>query len=80
MTFTRNRLVVGGNKSEEWELSRFATKYNVVGGFSKLLSYIVKNNNIKIVKTFADARFTSKTKNVYLANGFVYDHTSQPNY
>lgn len=80
MTFTRNRLVVGGNKSEEWELSRFATKYNVVGGFSKLLSYIVKNNNIKIVKTFADARFTSKTKNVYLTNGFVYDHTSQPNY
>ena len=63
------------------ELIRFASSINVVGGFSKLLNYVIKTiPNINKIVTYADLRWSSETKNVYLTNGFKLSHKSKPDY
>lgn len=83
MTFTKPRAALRQNKNAdgEYELSRFASSKNVVGGFSKLLKHIIKNHpEIKSIYTFADIRWSSYDKNVYSKNGFKLDHISKPSY
>jgi glutaredoxin len=84
MTFCRPRAALGNKNADDglFELSRFATgDRRVVGGFSKLLAFALKNiPGIKKVITYADLRFTSKESNVYEACGFSLDHISEPNY
>lgn len=83
MSFCKLRKSLG-QKSKEgiYELSRFAGKLNftIVGGFSKLLKYAIKNYPIKEIITYADLRFTSYENNVYDKNGFILDHISKPSY
>lgn len=83
MTFgkTRNSMRSKVDEKEDtYELLRFAsrTDINVIGGFSKLFKYFIKMYNPKIVKTFADRRWSSG--NVYEKNGFILDHISEPGY
>lgn len=53
------------------EIDRYASSVRVVGGFSKLLSYIIKQfTPIKII-TYADLRWTDPTNNLYLSTGFT---------
>jgi Tfp pilus assembly major pilin PilA len=68
------------NKKYEYELLRYCNKLNtnVIGGFSKLLSYFLKTYNSKSLMTYADRRFS--TGNVYLKNGFKLTNISGPNY
>jgi hypothetical protein len=75
MTFCKARF----NKDYEWELSRFCTKlrYNVVGGFSKLLSYFRSNYSGSIV-SYADRRYSDG--GVYNKNGFQLLHVNLPSY
>jgi len=75
MTFCKARF----NKDYEWELSRFCTKlkYNVVGGFSKLLSYFRSNYSGSIV-SYADRRYSDG--GVYSKNGFQLLHVNSPSY
>jgi hypothetical protein len=75
MTFTHSRF----NKKYQWELSRFCTKsgYNVVGGFSKLLTYFRKFNIGSII-SYADLRYSDG--NVYQKNGFDLIHINSPSY
>jgi len=71
------------NKKENtYELSRFTTKrkYNVVGGFSKLLSYFKKNYEFSSIITYADLRYSSFEGNLYEVNGFRLSHQSKPTY
>jgi len=82
MTFSKLRRALGTKTSTvgDYELSRFATSKNVVGGFSKMLKYAIRNYEINYIKTFADLRWSSLEKNVYDTNNFVLSHISKPNY
>jgi len=61
-----------------YDLNRYATICNVVGGFSKLLTYFKRNYEWKTIHTFADRRWSEG--NVYLKNGFEHVYNTQPNY
>jgi hypothetical protein len=75
ISFGANRFT----KEKELELIRFATSVNVVGGFSKLLSFFFKQNpEIKNLTSYSDRRWS--VGNVYEKNGFKYAGSSQPGY
>ena len=75
MTFNKSRF----NKKYEWELVRFSNSLglNVVGGFSKLLSYFRSRFSGSIV-SYADRRYS--TGNVYLKNRFDLIRINGPGY
>lgn len=75
MTFCNSRF----NKNFEWELSRFSCLKNttIVGGFSKLLKFFIKNFDGGIV-SYADRRISNG--NVYYKNGFELIRTNKPSY
>lgn len=82
MTFSklRNSMLSSSDNSTH-EMVRYATKlnYNIVGGFTKLLNNILKEEtSIEKIKTFADRRWS--TGNVYIKNNFIFSHNSNPNY
>jgi len=61
------------------ELLRYATKGSVVGGFSKLLSYFIKNHTeYSRVTSYSDRRWS--VGNVYQVVGFNKESTSTPSY
>lgn len=66
------------HKKEKFELSRYATKYTVVGGFSKLLSYFKNNYNWNVILTFADLRWHDGDS--YRKVGFVEEEILLPDY
>lgn len=63
-----------------YKLSRFATKYNVPGAFSKLLSFFEKTYKPQMIETFADRRFSKLGEDVYTKNGFTFVHYTDPAY
>jgi len=65
MTFNKSRF----NRNYEWELVRFCNfrGINVVGGFSKLLTYF-RNNYAGSIISYADRRWSNGS--VYFKNGF----------
>lgn len=65
MTFGKPRY----NKKFEYELVRYCSIYNVVGGAEKLFQYFIKNNNVSSVISYCDcAKFDG---NVYDKLGFT---------
>lgn len=71
------------NKSGKWNLTRFASDYNYIcqGIGGKLFSTFVKENSPKIVKSFADRRWTvTSQNNVYVKLGFTLDKILKPDY
>lgn len=79
MTFgkVRNSL---GDKSFEWELSRFCSKLetNVIGGASKLLNYFIQTYNPISIISFSDVSHTRGL--VYEKLGFTCSNKLQSNY
>jgi len=79
MTFDR---MEGRNKMEEggWNLNRFCSKLdiNVIGGFSKLINFFLKNKNPKRLISYADRTWSNG--DIYLKNGFKLISTSIPDY
>jgi hypothetical protein len=75
MTFCNSRF----NKNFKWELSRFSCLKNitVVGGFSKLLKFFMKNYEGGIV-SYADRRISNG--NVYIKNKFELIRINKPSY
>jgi len=75
MTFNKSRF----NKNYQWELVRFCNTsgINVVGGFSKLLSYFRSNFGGSIV-SYADRRYSDG--GVYFKNGFELIRVNKPGY
>lgn len=65
-------------KETIFELDRYATKYNVIGGFNKLLNYFKQNYNWKEIITFADLRW--HLGEVYNQSGFKLDKILNPDY
>ena len=65
---------------EDWEIIRFCTKqgYTIRGGFSKLLSKFIKDENPKSIGTYSDNRYGNG--GVYESNGFTHIKSSGPGY
>jgi hypothetical protein len=65
---------------KEIELSRFATRGIVRGGFSKLLSAFKRDfsNKYDSIVSFSEKRWSLGS--VYHLNGFEYEHTTDPSY
>ena len=61
-----------------FELNRYATKYNVIGGFTKLLECFKRSYVWDSIITFADLRWHSG--DVYLNSGFILEKTLSPDY
>jgi hypothetical protein len=59
-------------------INRYATNCNVIGGFSKLLSYIEKNFTFNNLITFADRRWSEG--DLYLKTGFELENILSPDY
>lgn len=76
MTFGQSRF----NRNYDFELIRYCVKddYNVIGGFSKLLSHFKKQYPDCSIVSYADRRYSDG--GVYLKNGFKLIHTNKPNY
>lgn len=81
MTFSKN---IKANKEKGvFELKRFASDidYNVVGMFSKFISYFKKNYEFSSMFSFLDIRWNCDEKNnVYNKNGFILTRTTNPDY
>ena len=81
-TFSSSRKMVG-TSTDEYELKRFASdiNYNVVGIFSKFISFFKKNYQFNKIFTFLDIRWNSdEINNVYIKNGFVLENQLGPDY
>ena len=61
-----------------YDLIRYATSKNVVGGFSKLLKFFKNNNEFDYVTTFASLDYGNG--DVYRKNGFREVSVTRPNY
>jgi len=63
-----------------WELNRYCVKigYAVTGGFDRLMSNFVKNNNVTDIVSFSDKRWSQG--NMYKNANFVLTDTSLPDY
>lgn len=85
ITFGGLRKSMGSSVNEgSFELLRFCNKINttVIGSFSKLLKYFIKNNQPKRIITYADIRWSGldEKETVYFKNGFNYIGNTPPNY
>lgn len=86
MTFgsKRNSLGNKNRESDVYELVRFCNKnyVNVIGGFSKLLKFFIKNHSPKKIETFADIRWSgiNHKDTVYHKTGFSFVKITHPNY
>lgn len=85
MTFSKERIIYNGKSGDgNYELIRYANKlgFSVIGGFSKLLCSFIKENSVKSIKTFCDARWSgiNPVNTVYNKCGFKYDGLTKPNY
>ena len=70
MTFGKPRY----NKNYEWELLRYASSYEVVGGAEKLFKFFINNNKPQSVISYCDkSKFTGA---VYLRLGFKHVATN----
>lgn len=79
--FSKNRKNLNQKNIENtYELVRFTSliNTNVIGGFSKMLNYFVKNYNPEKIVTFADRSFSRG--NLYLKSNFSFIYKTSPNY
>jgi hypothetical protein len=74
MSFGRPRF----NNKYEYEMLRYSSIGNVIGGASRLFAHFVKEKNPKSVISYCDRRWGSG--NVYTQMGFNHIHDSEPNY
>lgn len=65
-------------KNNEYVLNRYSTNCNVVGGFSKLLSWFKSNHQWTKITTFADLRWSGG--DLYDKCGFTQDKILSPDY
>lgn len=66
-----------------WVLNRFATDINFqsIGVGGKLFKYFIRNYSYKVIKSFADKRWTvNRESNIYTCLGFVLDGSTYPDY
>lgn len=67
-------------KNQGWELTRYATTGNVVGGFSKLLKFFEIKYKPTSLISYALRNWTIKDDNIYIRNGFSLVSNGTPNF
>jgi hypothetical protein len=82
MTFSLPRVALGGNSNQidVWELSRYSTSKQIVGGASKLIKYFYTKYHPKKIYSYSDNRWTDWDSNMYLSIGFKFVSISSPGY
>lgn len=83
MTFQKPRIAIGRTKNNienSYELVRYASSINVIGGASKLLKHFIKEYKPNYIYSYSDNRWTNPNDNMYLKIGFTKIHISSPNY
>lgn len=83
MTFSNPRVALGSRNLHQdgtYELSRFASSINIIGGASKLLKYFIKKYTPNTIYSYSDNRWTDPDNNMYLKLGFEKSSQSSPNY
>lgn len=80
MSFRRPNASTGNNDPDPnvFEISRFCSSLNVIGGASKLLKKFIKDNSPKKIITFSDRRWSEGK--VYKKIGFNFIKETVPNY
>ena len=71
-------IVFKQRSEDKWELVRYATNSNVIGGFSKLLKYFEGVIHPNKITTFADLCVSDG--GLYKDNGFIMDKLLKPDY
>jgi hypothetical protein len=74
MTFSKSRY----DKSDSWEIVRYATKGSVVGGASKLLNHFIKKYKPSRIVSYCDLRYGNGI--MYEKLGFALDSITNPGY
>jgi very-short-patch-repair endonuclease len=74
MTFGKSRF----SKKYEWELLRYCSSKQVIGGASKLFKHFQREHNPTSVVSYSDKMWN--TGKVYEKLGFEYSHASAPSY
>jgi hypothetical protein len=74
MTFGKSRF----SKKYEWELLRYCSSKQVIGGASKLFKHFQREHKPKSVVSYSDKMWNTGT--MYRALGFEYSHSSAPSY
>ena len=81
MTFSNPRLSLGAKpKVGSYELSRYATSCNIIGGASKLVSFFIKKYKPNFIYSYSDNRWTDPDNNMYLKLNFSKSKPSKPGY
>lgn len=79
MTFSKLSISKGStHRVGHYELNRYASIGNVVGGASKLFSYFIKNVEVKEIISYSDIRWN--TGQLYKKLGFMYLGDTLPGY
>jgi hypothetical protein len=79
MTFGILRKTLGSKRvSGSYELYRYASCTNIIGGASRLLQFFIKNYNPNEILTYSDNRWG--ITDFYEKIGFKFSHNSLPNY
>ena len=76
MTFGKLRFET--KREGEYELLRFCSTGNVIGGFSKLLTHFIRIHSPVRIISYSDKRWS--VGGVYSKNGFKHTKTSPPGY
>jgi hypothetical protein len=80
MTFSKNRYGIGSLNKDNYELTRYAVKKDImiIGGASKLLKYFINNYKFNTIVSFSDCDISNG--DLYLKIGFKYHSMIKPTY
>jgi hypothetical protein len=79
MTFSKLSIAKGSkNKKDSWELNRYCSLCNVIGGAGKLMMHFKRNYKWECILTFADRRWSRG--NLYYKLGFKFIMFTPINY
>ena len=79
MTFSSKRPGIGKDRGNDaYELVRYVTNINVVGGASKLLSYFIKQHSPKLIYSYSNNQYS--VGKLYKVLGFSLESDNPPSY
>jgi len=78
MRFTFGANDRGANSERVWTLSRYATRINVRGGATRLMTAFIREHNPSVIKSFSDNRYFDG--GMYEALGFKLEEVTEPDY
>lgn len=78
MCFSKPRLGVGKKRDNTYELTRFCSKGNIVGGASKLLKAFTRDNEGVSIISYSDNSYSDGE--LYMTLGFTLENEVRPRY